>query len=579
MSPRQSDTVSVPVMLERLRAAARCEAVDTQLAALLVRRSGFGGHSDHSNVTDASMLPVALATVLISRARREGHSAISLDQLVQQARDARESAPGSIPAELPIDDRRWWERALASSPLVGTGDDDGDAPTPLVLRGDLLQLRRYHDAERRIAERLHAMVTTPSDDGIPMFSIVTGGPGTGKTTLIATQLVERHRSAPGVRVALAAPTGKAAARLTESIALRLAAVNADSDTPMDAPGDARTLHRLLGYSPATDRYRRAASEPLDEDLVIVDEASMVDVLMLDALLRALSPRTRLLLVGDHNQLASVDAGDVLGALCRTALASPEGSPLRESVTFLTKSWRFEQQPAIGTLAAAILAGDGAAVLRVCADPASPDVRLHDGATGTDDVLAPVMPNLERCLAARTPEALLDALDSFRLLAPEREGRMGVQGLNTAVEHWLARRGHAVHEPWYHGRPVLVTANDYATGVYNGDIGVVWRDAGQAAVYFRGAGGTTRAIAPARLPVVETAWAMTVHKAQGSEFDDVILVVPERESRVMNRALLYTAVTRARRRVTIIGSRDAVESAVQRQAGRTSGLAEQLARRF
>jgi exodeoxyribonuclease V alpha subunit len=379
-----------------------------------------------------------------------------------------------------------------------------------------------------------------------------------------------------LRAALAAPTGKAAARLTESIRQRLDIVERETGGRARAPAEAQTLHRLLGYSPRTDTFSHGEADPLDDDLVIVDEASMVDVLMLDALLRALRPGAGLMLVGDHNQLASIDAGDVLGALSRTALAAAPGSPLRRSVTRLEKSWRFELQPAIGTLANAILAGDADATLRACADAATPQVRIRPPAPSTDALLDPIVPNLERCLAARSPEALLDALESFRLLAPEREGRMGVHGINAAVERWLARHGHPVHEPWYHGRPVLVTANDYTTGVFNGDLGVVWREGGNVVVQLRGSDGAARPIAPVRLPSVETAWAMTVHKAQGSEFDDVLVVVPETASRVMNRELLYTAVTRARRGVTIVGSDGAIRSAVARSTGRTSGLAARLA---
>jgi exodeoxyribonuclease V alpha subunit len=242
---------------------------------------------------------------------------------------------------------------------------------------------------------------------------------------------------------------------------------------------------------------------------------------------------------------------------------------------LTKSWRFELHPAIGALAEAILAGDVNAMQNVCSDAATPEVRTLAPVSNTDALLEPVVPHLERCLAAQSPTELLEALDTFRLLAPEREGRLGVQGINDAVERWLSRRGHAVHDEWYHGRPVLVTVNDYAAGVFNGDIGVVWREAGEVSVYFPGSDGAMRAISPLRLPSVGTAWAMTVHKAQGSEFDDVLVVVPDHDSRVMNRELLYTAVTRARRGVTIVGSSSALRSAVARSTGRTSGLEARL----
>ena len=549
-------------MLNALRDGQAFEPIDIQLATLLLRRGAETGDR---------ACAIALATAFASRACREGHSAITITQVVLQSRDAHALSSTLFPAALVEHDELWWRRTIAESPLVG----DGSTLAPLVLRGDLLQLKRYHDAEQRIATRVRALTIAPVEGGIPAFSIITGGPGTGKTTFVAQKLVELSTTHPDLRVALAAPTGKAAARLTESIRQRLAEVTQTAGASIESPGEARTLHRLLGYSPASDRYRRYETDPLDDDLVIVDEASMVDVLMLDAVLRALKPGARLMLVGDHHQLASVDAGDVLGALVRSALSEPVGSPLRDSVTLLTRSWRFEQQPGIGTLASAILVGDADAVYRACTNEATPDVRLRASASTTDALLEPIVPNLERCLAAQDPNAMLDALDAFRVLAPEREGRVGVTGINAAVERWLTRHGRAVHDTWYHGRPVLVTANDYATGVFNGDIGVVWRDGAQVAVYFRTVDGSTRAIAPGRLPSVETAWAMTVHKSQGSEFDDVLVVVPDYDSRVMSRELLYTAVTRAKRGVTIAGSAGAIRAAVVRITGRTSGLGDRL----
>lgn len=563
-------------LLAAMHAARLCEPVDLQLAELCVRRSDEAAEW---------AMAAAVATAIASRARREGHSAITLAQLARQAHSAMaavaavlaaaDGAPvaGAQADALPDGDADWWREVLGRSSLMG----EGKGLTPLVLDGDVLQFRRYFDAEARIATRVQQLVGADAAAGGKAFSIITGGPGTGKTTRVAERLVLLRESQPGVRVALATPTGKAAARLTESIRQRLDALARETGRRAEFPGEARTLHRLLGYSPQTDTFRRNASDPLDDDLVIVDEASMVDVLLLDALLKALKPGAALTLVGDHNQLASVDAGDVLGALCRTANALPEGAPLRESVEWLTESWRFKAHPGIGRLAEAILRGDGDEVLRVCGDGETSEVQQRPPAPSTDALLEPLLPSLERCLAAQSPAELLDALDAFRILAPEREGRMGVNGINAAVERWLARRGHAVHEHWYHARPILVTANDYVTGVFNGDVGVVWREGGggRALAYFRANDGTIRAIAPVRLPAVETAWAMTVHKSQGSEFDDVMVVVPDYDSRVMSRELLYTAATRARRGVTLVGSPTAIRAALARVTGRTSGLEARL----
>jgi len=555
-----------------LQALPQLHPVDVQLATTLLRRGNEQGERG---------LALALGVALCSRALRDGHGGIELEQAAAQSVDVQGETAHELLRDLPLHDVSWWRAHLVSSALVG----DGRTMTPLVLRDGLLQMHRYFAAESRIARRITALLALPMAAGMRGFSIVTGGPGTGKTTLVAKMLVELVQTVPGMRIALAAPTGKAAARLTESIRARIASLREERDG-LQPLGDgslgsglldleAKTLHRLLKYSVGTDSFRACAEHPLEHDLVIVDEASMVDVLLLDALLKALKPGARLMLVGDHNQLASVDAGDVLGVLCRAAHEGGQGTALHDSVTWLTHSWRHDARPGIGALASAILSGQPTAAIARLADAATPEVRIVSSAVG-DALLQSVLPHLERCLAAPSVEALLDALDAFRLLSPEREGRSGVRGLNQLVERWLARHGRSVHDTFYHGRPVLVTANDYATRVFNGDIGVAWRTDGRTAVHFRGVDGSIRALAPGRLPVVETAWAMTVHKSQGSEFDDVVVVLPDAESRVMSRELLYTAVTRARRSVTVIGSEHSVHDAVRRATVRTSGLGFRLA---
>ena len=554
-----------PLLL--LRELPALDPLDAQLAAMLVRRGGGG---------ELEGVAIAIATLLLSRARREGHSALSLRQLARQAGDLQAGAGHALLAPLPLREESWWAEVLVASPVIG----NGQLVTPLVLRDGLLQFHRYFAAEERIAVRIRDLLAAPVIDGVPAFSIITGGPGTGKTTRVATLLVGMVLAQPGLRVSLAAPTGKAAARLTESIRQRLQAtdaVNGADDATRRALLDleARTLHRLLSYNGDTDTFRRNAGNPLPYDLVIVDEASMVDVLLLDTLLAALRLGARLMLVGDHHQLSSVEAGDVLGVLCRAAESAPASTALHRAVTRLTHSWRFAEGKGIGATAAAILDGDAGAVWRTGHDATDTSIRIMPPAATAETLLAPVLPQLERCLAAESVEAMLDALESFRLLAPEREGRRGVRGLNEAVERWLTRRGRAVTDIWYHGRPVLVTANDYSTRVFNGDIGVVWRTEGRTAVCFRSLDGTIRTIAPGRLPSVETAWAMTVHKSQGSEFDDVVMVLPSEESRVMSRELLYTGVTRARRSVTIIGSETSLRAAVQQRTERTSGLGQRL----
>jgi len=558
-------TTAEPLAL--LRELPDLDPLDVQLAMTVVRRAGETGERG---------LAVGLATLLLSRARREGHSALSLRQLARQAGDLHDATGHALLDALALRDEAWWQGHLTESALIG----NGQLLTPVVLRDDLLQFHRYFSAEERIAVRIRDLLAQPPVHGVPAFSIITGGPGTGKTTTVARQLVGMVQAEPGLRVALAAPTGKAAARLTESIRQRIESTGVMSGASEDVQRallglEARTLHRLLSYNGENDTFRRNAATPLPFDLVIVDEASMVDVLLLDALLAALRPGARLMLVGDHHQLSSVEAGDVLGVLCRTAESAPVASVMHRAVTRLTESFRFKDGAGIGALAAAILDGDAAVAWRIGHDDAVPSVRIVPPSATADALLAPVVDRLAACLRAETVDALLSALESFRLLAPEREGPRGVRGLNRAVERWLARQGVGVREPWYHGRPVLVTANDYSTRVFNGDIGVVWREAGRASVHFRGIDGSIRAIAPGRLPAVETAWAMTVHKSQGSEFDDVTVVLPNDVGRVMSRELLYTAVTRARRSVTIVGTDATLRAAIAQRTERTSGLGQRL----
>jgi exodeoxyribonuclease V alpha subunit len=553
-------------VLHRLADGKVIEPFDAQLAGVVVRRgrrTRTGDETADQPLAGDQALAIALAAAFASRACGDGHSAISVAELGGQALEAQTRVPGALPPNPAYDRADWWTELLGGATCVS----DGGTPAPLVLRDGLVQLWRYFKAEERIARRVHEMLRAGGD--APAFEIITGGPGTGKTTYIADKL-KQMAAADTARTALAAPTGKAATRLTETLRQRLGEVQ--------LPLKASTIHRLLGTSKRSDTFVHNEENGLAEDFVIVDEASMVDVLLMDALLRAMKPGARLMLVGDQHQLSSVGAGDLLGELCREARDAGPDSPLFRSVTWLTRNWRSEERPGIGKLANGILDGDADAVLAVCSDSARPYVRLHAPPRNPDAILEPVLPHLKKCLEADSPAALLEVLGAFRLLAPERERRLGVSGINDAVERWLEGQGRAVrHEPWYHGRPVLVTENNYALGVFNGDLGVVWRDDDGVAVYFPPESGETkpRKVARARLPRVETAWAMTVHKAQGSEFDEVLVVFPEYESRLLSRELLYTAVTRARQSVTIFASEGAIRSAVARSTGRTSGLAGRL----
>ncbi|QJR37394.1 exodeoxyribonuclease V subunit alpha [Gemmatimonas groenlandica] len=535
---------------------------DRVLGEVTRRRAGLSGET---------AVPIAVAVALLARARDDGHSALSLSDLATEATElarelATEVGADDCCAQIRERDAAWWRTMLEAVPSVVLPANSALA-SPLVLHGSMLQFRRYFDAEQRIAARIHASLSRSE----PTFRVITGGPGTGKTTRIAALLVETLEREPELRVALAAPTGKAASRLSESIRLRLDAMEASPEVRARVPQDARTVHRLLGYQPDRDRFWSRAGTPLPYDLVILDEASMVDVLLMDALVAALPVHATLLLVGDQDQLASVEAGDVLGAICRVAQDLGVGNPLHDRVERLTRSYRFEAHPAIGNAAAAILAGDATALAAVVHDTERPDVRWAPAPHDRAELLSLLVPHVEACLAAATPAAALTALDGFRVLCAEREGTWGVSGINAEVERWLRSQGTVITERWYHRRPVMVMANDYGTQVFNGDVGVAWEDDGEMLVHFPAPEGVTRAIQPARLPETQTAWAMTVHKAQGSEFTNVIIMLPAKGSRVLGRELLYTAVTRARQQVLIVGDESVMRSAVSRTVRRGSGL--------
>jgi len=320
------------------------------------------------------------------------------------------------------------------------------------------------------------------------------------------------------------------------------------------------------------------------DTVIVDEASMVDLLLMDALFDALSPGTRVILLGDSGQLASVGSGNVFGDICRAAggarpsssfaaayrrmtgrdvPSEPQAGPLQDSVVELRKNWRFQDQPGIATLADAIRAGEDQNVLEVLSDSKYPDVARI--APEEEDRLAAVAPHLEAVANAETVARALERLAAVRILCALRRGRWDAEGMNDAVELHLRRQCGG------HGRPIMVTVNDYAVRLFNGDVGMWWTDEGSTWAWFPDTDPELRRIPLAKLPPHETAWAMTVHKSQGSEFDHVLLVLPDQEAPVLTRELLYTGVTRARKTVHIIGDPEFISRAVKTSAVRGSGL--------
>jgi len=605
-----------------------------------------------------------------------------------------------VDADLPWPEAEVWRQSLAASPFIATpaSPDVQSAAAPLVFEHGLLYLRRYREYERRLALRLRAIAAhpiegditsiallfaalfpreaflpTPAGEGVRRADegalaqtsaaddaqaraaalalrrnllLVTGGPGTGKTTTIARLLVLRIAQAlqaghPPPRIALAAPTGRAADRMAES--LRRAARQMDAlgiDAPLLAalPDGASTLHRLLGVIPESPRFRHHADNPLPFDIVVVDEASMVDLPLICKLAEAVPDGAQFILLGDPDQLPSVEAGDVLAGILRAAgdgealldedaealqpllgeaparhsreggspasslLAgelqeTPDGTAIRPSEAnrfrgsdeqqeqrqslqghriHLHRGWRQSDTLDLAPLADAVRRGDIDETLALLRGGALSNVHFHEGA---DDPLAArgldLLAHFRRLAAIADPAEALAQANRLRLLTALRDGPQGARGLNTRIEAQLSGRHIGSPPAWFPGRLLLITENSYRHGLFNGDVGVCLLDeAGALLAWFPGADGV-RAFHPAALPAHESAFAMTVHKAQGSEFDEVWLQLPRADARVLSRELLYTGLTRARTTLHIAGSVDVIAAALARHTGRVSGLGWRL----
>ena len=434
------------------------------------------------------------------------------------------------------------------------------------------------------------------------FCVISGGPGTGKTSTVVKvlALLLEQQGGESCRIALAAPTGKAAARLKESI---LGGVECAEEVRALIPEDVSTIHRLLGYLKGSCSFRHNRDNPLPYDLVIVDEASMVSLPLMAKLVDALRHDTRLILLGDRDQLASVEAGAVLGDICDTGGIHGFSAPfaqltfeltgdrlpeqgatgvLGDAVVLLRKSYRFSSESGIGRVGALVNAGDGPAALAAFKDPGFPDITLTDAPQAADlgEALAErILAGYGAYLKESSPEAAFARFGQFRMLCAMRSGPYGVEAVNRLVEERLAKAGLIKPDGrWYAGEPVMITRNDYNLGLFNGDIGLILPDpesGSELRAFFPSGTAGMRKVLPLRLPEHESAFAMTVHKSQGSEFDRVLLILPDRDAPLLTRELLYTAITRAKKSVELLGSEQLFVTAVQRQIVRRSGLRERL----
>jgi exodeoxyribonuclease V alpha subunit len=635
-------------------------AADVHVARALAR---LGGDDDEL---------VALAVALAVRAPRVGHVLVDLATI-------RETAVAGFEEEADLAGLPWppvemWLDRVSSSPLVAPGNDGRD-DRPLRLAGTSLYLDRYWQDEQDVAVRLIARSSAPPlkvDDAVltvglarlypddasglqsraadivlhHLLAVIAGGPGTGKTTTVARVLAllaeqAAHASRAFPTVALVAPTGKAAARMAEAV--HDAARRLDVEDELRAwllSLDASTVHRLLGRRAGTEtRFRHDRHNQLPYEVVMVDETSMMSLPLMARLLEAVRPDARLVLIGDQEQLASVEAGAVLGdivgpaafagsgptraaagevaasavatsAVATSAVATSAvraggveakaveagpvaGGPMGDCITVLQANYRFRGP--LAELAQAVRSGDADAVLAVLSAPrggtSASSVRWLDVdvATAAPTSLEPVRTALLKAhrpmveaAAAGDGATALDALGRLRLLCAHRDGPAGAATWNARAEQWLADLGEGPPPEggWYMGRPVIVTENDYGLGLFNGDTGAVVAHGedneigGSLRVAFRRGAGVV-AVSPARLGAVETAFAMTVHRAQGSEFDEIVALLPGASSRVLTRELLYTAVTRARRSVVLVGTEGSLRAAVGRPIARASGLTLRL----
>ncbi|HEX6612857.1 MAG TPA: exodeoxyribonuclease V subunit alpha [Rhodanobacteraceae bacterium] len=511
---------------------------------------------------------VALAAALAARAVDEGHSALRLD--AAQAWLAGLEGRGDAPV---LPDPAAWQEALGESEAVQCASnldpDEAVPPRPLVLDAQgRVYLARYFGYERRLAKNLIARAHTER------LKLVTGGPGTGKTHSVVRTLAalaaDAHAQARTLRIALSAPTGKAAARLSESVRAQLPELALPDPVAAMIPREASTLHRLLGLSPSSAHAKFHRDAPLPHDVVVVDEVSMVDLPMMHKLADAVRGDAMLILLGDPGQLAAVEAGDVLGALVDAA----REPPLSGCHAHLTQSRRFAEHGALGRLANAIAGGDANTALSAL--EGDDEVRLFANDAGGARLVEHAMEAYRDVLDAPDADAALRAANDFRVLTALRHGPAGNLALDRAIGQRLKRSaGVRADAPWWRGRLLMVTVNRAELGLFNGDVGVVWPDANDGMkVWFENPGGAPRAISPAALPPHEGAFALTVHKAQGSEFERVALVLGA-DTPVLTRELLYTGVTRARERVDIYGDEALLRTGIARRTQRWNGLADRL----
>ena len=499
---------------------------------------------------------------------------------------------------------RYWnyEKRLAAS-LRARGSSGGATVDESLLKDSLRRLFPGDDPKETDWQKVAAYASV-----VKNFCVISGGPGTGKTFAVAkilALLLEQSKTRH-LRIALAAPTGKAAARLKEAIQNAKEKLACPEEIKAAIPEEASTIHRLLRSIPGSPYFQHNEKNPLPADVVVVDEASMVDLALLSKLAAAVPTSARLILLGDKDQLASVEAGAVLGDICDTGHihnfstqfcrdlktiageeveASPDGRDelaMQDCIVQLKKSYRFGEDSGIGAASQAVNDGDSGLALGLLKSGGYKDIQWQElprpealSRALRKDIIAGFSPYLK----ATEPEKAFDLFNRFRILCALREGPFGVYTLNLLAEQVLRKEGLIKQEGrWYFGRPLIITRNDYNLKLFNGDVGIILPDSESSReprAYFPSEEGTIRKFPPLRLPEHETVYAVTVHKSQGSEFNNVLLLLPDAEAPVLTRELIYTGITRAREKVTVWAKEEVFRTAISRRIERTSGLRDAL----
>ena len=554
-------------------------------------------------------LPV-LAAALVSEANLAGNVCVDLEQYRGRAlfagdhNDPQRSSTASMPVG--------WRETILASRCVG----EAGQSAPMILDRARLYLNRYWHYEDCVAAIVTAMLarrpviadrpgdgdatasladqSDVDDDQLQAvnaaakraFSVISGGPGSGKTSTVVRILALLLARDPDYRIALAAPTGKAAARMMDSIRERIDTLDLAPAIKSAIPLEARTLHGLLGYGHQAFAYH--ADRHLPVDCVVIDEASMIDLKLMYQLLIALPDTAQLILLGDRDQLASVAAGNVLGDITGHGYRIDRADlPIATATSLLRSSYRFGHDSAIGALAQRVRQGNAEKAIELLRRGSS-DLQWIDThpASGHDDsiddaamrwILDAYQPIFECESAAQA----LDVYERSRLLCVTNRGPLGIDALNRRVSSALLARNQQAETPYFAGLPIMITRNLHDLGLFNGDTGILWPVDGELRACFRHAGaagedGAIRDLAINRLADIQPAWAITVHKSQGSEFDAVLLLLPtDVQSELLSRELLYTGITRARREFRVQASETALAQAVACITRRHSGLAVRL----